>query len=215
MAPGRALTRTARHSYVCRVVSKVATTSVIDASTSGRLDGRSDDPVIDSQPAGGAEDRRRADGCAVLHLLDRLGVDDLDRFRARTDAALEAGSVRLILDCAGLRELSGAAIGAFASLQRALRLRGGDVALAGLPEPAGDRFRLLGFADLFTVAADVDEAASRLAAPGRPAPAVLFPQVVACPACSARLRTVKSGRFRCSQCQAVLAINNGAQVFAA
>ncbi len=176
---------------------------------SDRLDARSDGLVIESQAVDGAE------GCMTLHLSGRIGADDLNRFRDRTCAALEAGFVRLILDCAGLRELSGAAIGAFAALQRTLRLRGGDVALVALPEPAGDLFRLLGFADLFTVAAELDEAASRLAAPERTAPAVLFPHVVECPACAARLRTVKSGRFRCSQCQAVLAINNGAQVFAA
>ncbi len=166
------------------------------------------------QPAG-AEARSGADGCMVLRLNGRLGADDSDRFRARADAALAAGCVRLIIDCAGLRELTGPAIGVFAALQRALRLRGGDVALAALPAPAGEAFRLLGFADLFTVAADVDQAVSRLTAAGRPAPAVLFPQVVTCPACAARLRTVKPGRFRCSQCQAVLAINYGAQVFAA
>ena len=206
-----------RRGYACGVVSNAATESVIDASASGRLGGRSDHPALRPQPAGGvedsgrAEDSSRGDGCVVL----RLGADGPDRFRARADAALAAGCVRLIIDCAGLRELTGAAIGAFAALQRALRLRGGDVALAALPAPAGEAFRLLGFADLFTIAADVDQAVSRLTAAGRPAPTVLFPQVVTCPACAARLRTVKPGRFRCSQCQAVLAINNGAQVFAA
>lgn len=176
---------------------------------SAGLDARSADLVIESQVVD------RIEGCMALHLSGRIGADDLDRFRDRACAAAQAGFDRLILDCAGLSELSGTAIGAFAGLQRTLRLRGGDVALAALPEPAGDLFRQLGFADLFAVAAEIDEAASLLAAPERTGPAVLFPHVVECPACSARLRAVKSGRFRCSQCQAVLAINNGAQVFAA
>lgn len=176
---------------------------------SAGLDARSADLVIESQVVD------RIEGCMALHLSGRIGADDLDRFRDRAGAAAQAGFDRLILDCAGLSELSGTAIGAFAGLQRTLRLRGGDVALAALPEPAGDLFRQLGFADLFAVAAEIDEAASLLAAPERTGPAVLFPHVVECPACSARLRAVKSGRFRCSQCQAVLAINNGAQVFAA
>lgn len=206
--------------YACGVVSNAAAESVTERP-GGRLDARSDDLVIESQAVDGAE------GCMTLRLSGRLGADDLDRFRDRAGAALEAGFVRLILNCAGLRELTGAATGAFAALQRTLRLRGGDVALVALPEPAGGPFRtvrpfqtggpfqLLGFADLFTVAATTDEAVSRLTAADRPAPAVIFPRVVECPACAARLRTVKSGRFRCSQCQAVLAINNGAQVFAA
>lgn len=216
-----------RRGYACGVVPNAATESVVHATVSGRLGGRSDHPAIRPQPAGGVEDSGRVDdsgsvddsgrgdGCVVLHLNGRLGADDPDRFRERADAALAAGCVRLIIDCAGLRELTGPAIGAFAALQRTLRQRGGDVALAALPAPAAEAFRLLGFADLFTVAADVDEAVSRLTAAGRPAPTALFPQVVTCPACAARLRTVKPGRFRCSQCQAVLAINYGAQVFAA
>ena len=200
--------------YACGVVSNAAAESVTERP-GGRLDARSDDLMIEPQAVDGAE------GCMTLHLSGRLGADDMDRFRDRAGAALEAGFVRLILNCAGLRELTGAAMGAFAALQRTLRLRGGDVALVALPEPAGGPFRtggpfqLLGFADLFTVAATIDEAVSRLTAADRPAPAVIFPRVVECPACAARLRTVKSGRFRCSQCQAVLAINNGAQVFAA
>ena len=200
--------------YACGVVSNAAAESVTERP-GGRLDARSDDLMIEPQAVDGAE------GCMTLHLSGRLGADDLDRFRDRAGAALEAGFVRLILNCAGLRELTGAAMGAFAALQRTLRLRGGDVALVALPEPVGGPFRtggpfrLLGFADLFTVAAKIDEAVARLTAAGRPAPSAIFPRVVECPACAARLRTVKSGRFRCSQCQAVLAINNGAQVFAA
>ena len=111
--------------------------------------------------------------------------------------------------------LSGTAIGAFATLQRELRQRGGDLVLLNLQEPEHEQLRLLGFADLFTVAAGLEEAVSGLSSPGENSPAVLFPHVLECPACTARLRAVKPGRFRCSSCQAVLAINHGAQVFAA
>lgn len=207
------MTGPGRRGYTGGVVSTATAEPATAKPATGRpsagLGARPADLTIESQVVD------RVEGCMALHLSGRLGADDLDRFRDRTGAAVHAGFVRLILDCAGLRELSGAAIGAFAGLQRTVRLRGGDLALAALPEPAGDLFRLLGFADLFAVAVELDEAVALLAAPERTAPAVLFPHVVECPACSARLRAVKSGRFRCSQCQAVLAINNGAQVFAA
>ena len=155
-----------------------------------------------------------ADG-AVLHLGGRIDPTNVQRFRKRSDAVVEAGYLRLILDCTALHTLSGAAIGAFAALQRRLRRRGGDLVLLNLREPEREFFRLLGFADLLAVAMDLEEAVSHLATPRQAAPAVLFPHVLECPTCTTRLRAVKPGRFRCSSCQAVLAINHGAQVFAA
>lgn len=156
-----------------------------------------------------------ADGCAVLHLGGRIDPTNVGRFRDRCDAVVEAGYLRLILECTALDTLSGTAIGAFAALQRHLRRRGGDLVLLNLREPDHELFQLLGFADLIPVALDVEEAVSHLASPGQAAPAVLFPHVLECPTCTTRLRAVKPGRFRCSSCQAVLAINHGAQVFAA
>lgn len=155
------------------------------------------------------------DGGAVLHLGGRIDPTNVGRFRDRCDAVVEAGYLRLILECTALDTLSGTAIGAFAALQRHLRRRGGDLVLLNLREPDHELFRLLGFADLIPVALDVEEAVSHLASPGQAAPAVLFPHVLECPTCTTRLRAVKPGRFRCSSCQAVLAINHGAQVFAA
>ncbi len=160
-------------------------------------------------------DSGEADGCAVLHLGGRIDPTNVGRFRDRCDAVVEAGYLRLILECTALDTLSGTAIGAFAALQRHLRRRGGDLVLLNLREPDHELFRLLGFADLIPVALDVEEAVSHLASPGQAAPAVLFPHVLECPTCTTRLRAVKPGRFRCSSCQAVLAINHGAQVFAA
>ena len=163
----------------------------------------------------GSIDSGGADGGAVLHLGGRIDPTNVGRFRDRCHAVMEAGYFRLILDCTALDTLSGTAIGAFAALQRRLRRRGGDLVLQGLREPDHDLFRLLGFADLIPVALDLEEAVSHLASPGQTAPAVLFPHVLECPTCTTRLRAVKPGRFRCSSCQAVLAINHGAQVFAA
>lgn len=163
----------------------------------------------------GSIDSGGVDGGAVLHLGGRIDPTNVGRFRDRCDAVVEAGYLRLILDCTALDTLSGTAIGAFAALQRHLRRRGGDLVLLNLREPDHELFRLLGFADLIPVALDVEEAVSHLASPGQAAPAVLFPHVLECPTCTTRLRAVKPGRFRCSSCQAVLAINHGAQVFAA
>lgn len=151
----------------------------------------------------------------ALHLRGHLGSHNLKMFRDRVDALVANRSTRLILHCAGLQALSGVAIGAFASLQRKLRLLGGDMVLLKLPPQAAESFCRLGFSDLLPVAAEIDEATSYLLGTGEIVSEGIFPHVLQCPACETKLRADRSGRFRCSSCQAILAINNGAQVFAA
>ena len=41
----------------------------------------------------------------------------------------------------------------------------------------------------------------------------IFPKIFSCPVCSKRLKATKSGRFRCSECKTILAIDNSGQVF--
>jgi ribosomal protein L37AE/L43A len=41
----------------------------------------------------------------------------------------------------------------------------------------------------------------------------VFPKIFQCPICSKKLKATKSGRFRCSECKTILAIDNSGQVF--
>ena len=43
----------------------------------------------------------------------------------------------------------------------------------------------------------------------------IFPKIFSCPVCSKRLKATKSGRFRCSECKTILAIDNQGEVFLA
>lgn len=175
-------------------------------------------PASGIQTDGLAIDQHAIDeveNCLILHLRGHIGPHNVESFREQTEEVMDTGFLRLILHCAGLQTLSGIAIGAFASLHRKLRLRGGDLVLLQLQPQASELFRLLGFADLVTVATELSDAASSLSTPGQTNTEGIFPQVLACPACDTWLRAAKPGRFRCSSCQVVLAINNGAQAFAA
>ena len=161
------------------------------------------------------------EGGMVIQLSGDISSDDVKSFNDLTDTIVRADSPggerspKLILDCTGLQRLSGTTIGAFANLQRRLRKHGGNLVLLNLQDPEKEWLRLLGFSELITVTTELEKAISHLAAPSETSPAVLFPHVLDCPSCTAKLRSVKPGRFRCSSCQAVLAINYGAQVFAA
>ena len=43
---------------------------------------------------------------------------------------------------------------------------------------------------------------------GAPVAESIFPKVFACPMCTKHLRATRSGRFRCSECKSILAIND-------
>ena len=154
------------------------------------------------------------DGCVILYLRGRISPRNLATFRSRAGALVEAGFTRLILHCAELQLVAGTATGAFASLQRALRLRNGNLVLLKLPPEEVESYRSLGFTALFSIATELDEATSYLAGTGQAESAGVFPNLIQCPSCGTKLRASRSGRFRCSSCQGILAINNGAQVFA-
>ncbi|MDX9958981.1 MAG: anti-sigma F factor antagonist, partial [Spirochaetia bacterium] len=40
-----------------------------------------------------------------------------------------------------------------------------------------------------------------------------FPKIFSCPICNKKLKAAKPGRFRCSECKTILAIDNSGQVF--
>ncbi|MBP5252041.1 MAG: anti-sigma F factor antagonist, partial [Treponema sp.] len=41
----------------------------------------------------------------------------------------------------------------------------------------------------------------------------VFPKAVSCPVCSRKLKATKSGRFRCSDCKSIIAIDQTGHVF--
>ena len=41
----------------------------------------------------------------------------------------------------------------------------------------------------------------------------IFPKIFTCPVCSKKLKAPRSGRFRCSECKTILAVDSNGQVF--
>lgn len=161
-----------------------------------------------------AHEVQEVSGCVILYLRGRIGPHSLENFRSRVNILVETGFNRLVLHCAEMQSTAGTATGAFASLQRELRLSNGNLVLLKLPPEEIECYRLLGFTALFLIAEELDEAFSYLTGTVQTAPAGVFPNLIQCPSCSTNLRAARAGRFRCSSCQGILAINNGAQVFA-
>ena len=65
----------------------------------------------------------------------------------------------------------------------------------------------------FNIKENLDEAVSFFAARGEEGKGTIFPRIFKCPICSKKLKASKPGRFRCSECKTILAIDNAGQVF--
>ncbi|MBA7530816.1 hypothetical protein ES705_23027 [subsurface metagenome] len=74
-------------------------------------------------------------------------------------------------------------------------------------------FQLLGFSQFFNIRENLEESVAFFADKGGQEKAGPFPKIFKCPICSKKLKAVKAGRFRCSECKTILAIDNAGQVF--
>jgi hypothetical protein len=73
-------------------------------------------------------------------------------------------------------------------------------------------FQLLGFAQFFNIKSTADEAIAYFNNGGSNSDSSVFPVVISCLVCNKKLRATKSGRFRCSGCRSILAINENGEV---
>jgi len=75
-------------------------------------------------------------------------------------------------------------------------------------------FQLLGFSQFFNIKDNLEEVHRLLPQQGTASEKTsVFPKIFSCPICSKKLKAVKPGRFRCSECKTILAIDNAGQVF--
>lgn len=155
------------------------------------------------------------DKCLILYLNGYIDTYNSNFFQKRISKVVEAGYVNLIFNCAALNYVSSTGIGSFTSFLKMVKPKGGDIVLLEIQPKVYEVFQLLGFSQFFNIKDVVDEAIKFF---GKDSSSTdtepdLFPKIFACPVCSKKLKAVKSGRFRCSECKTILAIDNKGQVF--
>ncbi len=76
-------------------------------------------------------------------------------------------------------------------------------------------FQLLGFSQFFNIKDSLEDAIKFFQGGGNSDASDngIFPKTFNCPICSKRLKASRAGRFRCSECKTILAIDNSGQVF--
>jgi anti-anti-sigma factor len=153
------------------------------------------------------------EGCLVLYLAGYIDTYNSNYFQKRVAKAIDAGFIRLVFQCGGLNYVSSTGIGSFTAFLKSVKPRGGDLVLLEIQPKVYEVFQLLGFSQFFNIKDNLDDSVNYFRSGSAGEQLSLFPKVFACPICSKKLKALKPGRFRCSECKTILAIDNSAQVF--
>ncbi|RKX79562.1 MAG: anti-sigma F factor antagonist [Spirochaetes bacterium] len=155
----------------------------------------------------------QVEGCLVLYLTGYIDTYNSNFFQKRVSKAVEANYIRLIFNCSGLNYVSSTGIGSFTAFLKQVKPRGGDLVLLEIQPKVYEVFQLLGFSQFFNIKDNLEEAVEYFLKGGQTSNKNVFPKIFKCPICSKKLKATKAGRFRCSECKTILAIDNSGQVF--
>lgn len=153
------------------------------------------------------------EGCLVLSLSGYIDTYNSNAFQKRVVKAIESGYTRLIFHCGGLNYVSSTGIGSFTLFLKTVKPRGGDLVLLDIQPKVYEVFQLLGFSQFFNIKETLEESVGFFSKGANSDAESKFPRVFSCPICSKKLKALKPGRFRCSECKTILAIDNAGQVF--
>ena len=150
------------------------------------------------------------EGTVIVHQAGLIDTYNADFFRNQVTKVIEAGFRNVIIDSSATTFMSSCGIGAYTALLKSIRQSGGSLTIYGMPSKIYEVFQLLGFSSFFTFCSSKEEAIAMLSVDRVPRPA--FPIQFSCPVCHKKLRAVRSGRFRCSSCKVILAVDKNADV---
>ena len=153
------------------------------------------------------------EGCIVLFLNGYIDTYNSSFFQKRVSKVVESGFNRLIFNCGALNYVSSTGIGSFTAFLKTVKPKGGDVVLLEIQPKVYEVFQLLGFSQFFNIKDSLADSIDFFKTTGVEIKSEVFPKIFACPICSKKLKATKAGRFRCSECKTILAIDNNGQVF--
>jgi anti-anti-sigma factor len=150
--------------------------------------------------------------CLMLTLTGYIDTYNSNFFQKRVQKVIEGGFVRLIFQCGGLNYVSSTGIGSFTTFLKSVKPQGGDLVLLDIQPKVYEVFQLLGFSQFFNIKDNLEESIKFFNTDHVQVKPAIFPKVVSCPICYKKLKATKAGRFRCSECKSILAIDEAGQV---
>ena len=145
------------------------------------------------------------DAAVIVRISGFIDTFNSDFFRKQVNRVIEAGYNQIIFDTTATTFMSSTGIGAFTALLQTIKQKQGSLIIFGMPPRIFEVFQLLGFTSFFQFSASRNEALGMLRNPS--VSLSVFPVVFSCPVCHRKLKAGKSGRFRCSSCRVILAVN--------
>jgi len=151
-----------------------------------------------------------------LILNGYLDTYNSPEFQSHVNSLINSGIQNIIFNCNGLNYISSTGIGAFTAFLKLMKQKKGDMALFGLQKKVMEVFQLLGFTKFFKIAEDFDNALALVLSKAKeeqkePSEAArsqpVFPLIFDCPRCRKKLKTARAGKFRCSGCKGIIAVD--------
>ena len=149
--------------------------------------------------------------CLVVYLSGYIDTYNSSFLQKQVMKVIEAGFINLIFNCSALNYVSSTGIGSFTVFLKMVKPKSGDVVLLEIQPKVYEVFQLLGFSQFFNIRNNQEEAVAFFSTESVSTPSV-FTTVVSCPVCNKKLRAIKAGRFRCSGCKSIIAIDENATV---
>jgi len=147
------------------------------------------------------------ESCLIMSLDGYIDTYNSVYFQKRVHLAIEGGFVKLVFNCEGLNYVSSTGIGCFITFLKTVK-PDGDVVLFNIQPKVYEVFQLLGFSQFFNIKKNTDEAIEFFRTGDDKDDGSVFPKIFPCPVCSKKLKALKTGRFRCSECRSILAIGS-------
>lgn len=104
------------------------------------------------------------DSLSIVTLEGFVDAHTAPQFENTIQSEIDAGHIRLIVNCEKLSYISSAGLGVFMSFVEEVRDRGGDIKICGLVPKVKHTFEILGFQDIFEMLEDQSAAKSSFAA---------------------------------------------------
>ncbi len=141
-----------------------------------------------------------------IYLNGYIDTYNSNFFQKKITKIVESGFVNLVFNCSALNYVSSTGIGSFTAFLKMLKPNGGDIVLLEIQPKVYEVFQLLGFSQFFNIKDTSEDAINYFRNDGT-IPESIFPKVFGCPVCSKHLRATRAGRFRCSECKSIIAID--------
>lgn len=149
--------------------------------------------------------------CLIVRLNGYIDTYNSNYFQKSIAKVVDAGYVNLIFNCSALNYVSSTGIGSFTAFLKLVKPKGGDIVLLEIQPKVFEVFQLLGFSQFFNIKTSLADAIEMFQS-GPSENVSVFPVIFSCPVCSKRLKATHAGRFRCSECKSILAVDSQGKV---